>query len=233
MMFEHMICRVLKNVEELAVAGEPEIILAAEKKNGSRYSDELVKNFLGNPLPMVEQVEVSPTYQQTGDELLLRISQEMASKLDLHNLLSRVLCLTVEYAGAAGGSIVVLDENYEVVDGALTYAGKIQESLPDHLKEPLRHGLAGWVLENRQPALVMNTKKDPRWLSRNWESSLDLTRSAICVPLMNQERVFGILTLTRLQSNHFTMEDLSLLTSVTLALSYSFSSKTQMYHQDH
>ena len=31
-----------------------------------------------------------------------------------------------------------------------------------------------------------------------------------------------LLTLTRLQANRFTMEDLSLLTSITLALSYSF-----------
>jgi GAF domain-containing protein len=82
------------------------------------------------------------------------------------------------------------------------------------------------VLENRRPALVENTKEDPRWLPRGWEATLDLSRSAICVPLLTQDRVIGVLTLTRLQTNRFTMEDLSLLTSITLALSYSVTAKS-------
>jgi GAF domain-containing protein len=141
-------------------------------------------------------------------------------------MLSRLLNLTVDYVGAIGGSIMVLDENGEVVDGALTYAGQTQSQSPDHMNETLHRGLAGWVLENRQPALVDNTKEDPRWLPRGWEANLDLSRSAICVPLLTQDRVVGVLTLTRMQSNRFTMEDLSLLTSITLALSYSFTSKS-------
>ena len=92
----------------------------------------------------------------------------------------------------------------------------------------MHHGLAGWVLENRRPALVENTREDPRWLPRGWEATLDLSRSAICVPLLTHDRVIGVLTLTRLQTNRFTMEDLSLLTSITLALSYSFTAKANI-----
>jgi len=126
---------------------------------------------------------------------------------------------------------MVLNEDGEVIDSALAYAGQIQDQAPDRLTETVHHGLAGWVLENRRPALVENTREDPRWLPRGWEANLDMTRSAICVPLMTHERVIGILTLTRLQANRFSMEDLSLLTSITLALSYSFTAKSPIHNR--
>ena len=222
LMLEHMICRALLEIEEPAIAPQYEILQPDES---SYETDALVKELFSRSLPLVKNTGALNGSNPASSELLSKISQEFASKLDLHNLLSRILCVTVDYVGAVGGSIIVLDENGEVIDGALAYAGKIQEQPQTRLSDTVQHGLAGWVLENRRPALIENTKEDPRWLPRGWEASLDLSRSAICVPLLTQDRVIGILTLTRMQSNHFTMEDLSLLTSVTLALSYSFTSK--------
>lgn len=231
LILEHVMCRSLMELGETTPAPQAEIIEPAdrvERVEATQDSDSLVRQFFGNALPMIKQTGSlgSSKTQKTTSDLLSKISQEFATKLDLHDLLSRILSLTVDYVGAAGGSIVVLDEDGEVVDGAMTYAGQIQERSAENLNETLHHGLAGWVLEYRQPALVMNTKEDPRWLPRGWESSMDFSRSAICVPLLTQDRVIGVLTLTRMQSNRFTMEDLSLLTSITLALSYSFTSKS-------
>jgi hypothetical protein len=39
------------------------------------------------------------------------------------------------------------------------------------------------------------------------------------------DRVIGVLTLTRMRTQKFNMEDLSLLTAVTLSLSYSFNAE--------
>jgi D-sedoheptulose 7-phosphate isomerase len=223
LMLEHMICRALMEKEEPVVEEQVEII---DPGQVMRETDELVKELFGKSLPLVRNSGAQNNSSAAGIEVLSRISNELASRLDLHDLLSRILCITVEHVGAVGGSIVVLDETGEVIEGALAYAGKIQELNTERLDETVHHGLAGWVLENRQPALVENTKEDPRWLPRGWEATLDLSRSAVCVPLITQDRVFGVLTLTRMQTNRFTMEDLSLLTSITLALSYSFTAKS-------
>lgn len=225
LMLEHMICRALLEIETPAMETNVEILEPAST-NGE--TDELVKELFGKTFPLVKQTGKLDPAHASQHEILAKISQEFASKLDLHHLLSRVLCLTVETLGAIGGSIMVLNEDGEVIDSALAYAGQIQDQTPNWLKETMHHGLAGWVLENRRPALVENTLEDPRWLPSGWEASLDLTRSAICVPLLTHERVIGILTLTRLQANRFTMEDLSLLTSITLALSYSFTAKSEI-----
>ena len=86
--------------------------------------------------------------------------------------------------------------------------------------EFVRHGLAGWVLENRQAALVKNTQDDPRWLQRSWEQS-SLSRSAISVPLMTKDRVVGVVTLVHPQPGRFTLQDLALLTAIMVSISYS------------
>jgi GAF domain-containing protein len=117
-----------------------------------------------------------------------------------------------------------------VIDGALAYAGEIQDKPTSTLNDTIKRGLAAWVVENRVPALVENTRMDPRWLPSTIEQSNELSRSAICLPLMTQDRVIGVLTLTRLQNNRFTLEDLSLLTTITLTLSYSFNARTNGNH---
>ena len=184
-------------------------------------ADGLVKSLFGKSMKhgQDDQDALKPFIQTP--ELLSQISEEFAAKLDLHNLLMRLLNLTVNYLEATSGSIVVLDEKGEVIDGASAYAGKIDAKPPELFSDTVRNGLAGWVVENRRPAIVENTGEDPRWLMRVWETS----RSAICIPLMTMDRVIGILTLTRMQTQKFSMEDLSLLTAVTLSLSYSFNAE--------
>jgi GAF domain-containing protein len=162
-----------------------------------------------------------------SNELLLKISQELATKLDLEMLLPRILQLTVEFIGAASGSLVVLNETGDVVMGSLAYKGIIQKKQSTTLVDKVQHGLAGWVVENKQPVLVDSTQDDPRWTPGVWEGGNAGSRSAICVPLISQDRVAGVLTLTRMEKNRFTMEDLSLLTAITLALSCTVGGRIQ------
>jgi D-sedoheptulose 7-phosphate isomerase len=218
LILEHMIVSAIKRMELPSFIPSPSIQIPVLD---SEAGNNLVWELFGGQTP----VSTSQMHSATPD-LFYRISQEFAAKLDLHAMLSRILSLTVEYVGAASGSIVVLDEEGKVIDGALAYAGQIQDKPSQTLTETIRHGLAAWVVENRTPALVENTRQDPRWLPGTNEQTSQNSRSAICLPLMTQDRVIGVLTLTRLQNNRFTLEDLSLLTTVTLTLSYSFNART-------
>jgi GAF domain-containing protein len=214
-----MICNAICKME-LPVRAE--VFPVAEPVATTVQSDELVENLFGLPFSVTGS-QTTPN----STNLFTLISKEFADKLDLHEMLSRILNLTVNYVGAASGSIVVLDDKGEVIDGALAYAGQIQDKLSHNLSKTTQHGLAGWVIENRQPALVDDTAEDPRWLPRDGEEqTTEFSRSAICVPLITQDRVVGVLTLTRMQSKRFTMEDLSLLTTITLTLSYSFNTQS-------
>jgi putative methionine-R-sulfoxide reductase with GAF domain len=115
-----------------------------------------------------------------------------------------------------------------VVDGLLAYAGKVNTGSLDRLEEIKKQGLAGWVVENRQAALVKNTRDDPRWLRREFEESTGASRSALSVPLITQDRVVGVVTLVHPKAGWFTMEDLALLTAITITISYSVSARKKI-----
>src|SRR3989304_1499374 len=107
----------------------------------------------GAPVPTV------PTRERTRSslELLYDISRELAAQLDLRQLLQHILQLTLESVGATSGSILVLTENGAVQEGALAFGGKVHDHTAEQLTETYERGLAGWVVERRQAALVRNT----------------------------------------------------------------------------
>jgi D-sedoheptulose 7-phosphate isomerase len=211
---EHMICRTLGNM------AQPMVVMPESLP---------VKNFTEANI-----LETRPdTFLSTGEnelmpalaslDILQNISQEFAAKFDLHNMLRRILQLTLQSVGAASGSIVVLDDGGNIVDGALAYAGQVHDQESGELRDIFEHGLAGWVVENRQAALIDSTRDDPRWLQRNWEQNeVNNSRSALSVPLMTHDRVVGVVTLVHPQAGRFTMEDLALLTAIAVTVSYSF-----------
>ncbi|MFQ5944078.1 MAG: GAF domain-containing protein [Anaerolineales bacterium] len=147
-------------------------------------------------------------------DLLYAISRELTGELDLRDLLQRVLDLTMTNVGALSGSILVLDEEGKVSEGALAYDGKVHDHTAERLAETFEQGLAGWVVENRKVALVVNTIEDKRWLDRHPDEENGDPRSAISAPLLARDRIVGVVTLVHPQPEHFTQADADLLRTI-------------------
>jgi GAF domain-containing protein len=155
----------------------------------------------------------TPERSRTQVELFTELSKELAYELEVRDLLSRVLRLTLNKFRASSGTFIVLNERLEAIEGSVFFNGEAVPYTLQPYSEMIERGLAGWVVRNRQAALIRNTRDDPRWLPRSWDEE---SRSAICVPLMNNDRVLGVLTLVAKQAGEFSEEDLSLLAAVTM-----------------
>ncbi|NIS82336.1 MAG: GAF domain-containing protein [Anaerolineales bacterium] len=162
---------------------------------------------MSTKLPAKERVRASL-------ELLYSISRELTSELDLGELLRRVLKLTLEKVAAESGSIIVLDEEGQLTEGAVVFEGEVHARTADKLVDPFERGLAGWVFEHRQAAFVPSTLDDDRWLQRVGEGIEKGSRSAISVPLNARDRVVGVLTMVHSQAGYFTEDDLTLLQAI-------------------
>jgi signal transduction histidine kinase len=142
-------------------------------------------------------------------ELLYDISRKLSSSLDLDKVLGDILTLTIPSVGATSGSMIVLDESgqarrHTLIRGEL--ATPVSEQV---VAQILDKGLAGWVVQHREGAIVFDTRDDERWLALTDDHLT--TRSAIAVPLLRQERVVGVLTLVHPEPNRFGQEHLDLL----------------------
>jgi hypothetical protein len=135
-------------------------------------------------------------------------------------LLQGLLLVAAACVGASSGSLVLLDEDGKQLAGALFYDGSVRRSVGEGLAEALERGLAGWVLQNRQAALIPDTQEDARWLRRAWEGVGAPSRSALSVPVGDDDRIRGVLTLAYPAAGRFTQEDLDLV-SVMAARSRS------------
>jgi NtrC-family two-component system sensor histidine kinase KinB len=148
-------------------------------------------------------------------ELLINVSREVATALDLRTVLQRLLFAAIQYVGGERGSIVVLDDTGKPVDATIVYGKQFHDHTTQQLKETVERGLAGWVMQHRKPALVPDTSKDDRWLRRADDSAENSgAKSAICVPLMARDRLVGVLTLVHSVPNAFSEEHLELMKTI-------------------
>lgn len=145
--------------------------------------------------------------------LLYRVSREISGRLDLSELLPRVLRETVNSAEATTGTVLVINPQGRVLYSALMMHGLLQPDPHKRLADMLDSGLAGWVLRHRQPAFIRNTMEDARW-SRRPDDDVVGAKSVLAVPLPGRERLVGVLTLVKVPAHSFDADDLILLTAI-------------------
>lgn len=211
LVIQNIITQVLR--EEGIQTGSPvNSGLSLSQSNGGNYSSIKFKK-----LTQEQSVKIpTPEHSRTSVELFTELSRELAYESKLNDVLRRVLQLTLNKLHATSGTFVILNQTYEPVEGVMVFNGEAQPYTLHKYSDIIEHGLAGWVVRNRQGALISNTRDDPRWLSRTWDEEGSRVHSAICVPLLDNERVVGVLTLVAEQAGRFSEEDLSLLAAVTM-----------------
>jgi D-sedoheptulose 7-phosphate isomerase len=119
LMLEHMIIRALKDIVQTPEA-QGAVRVPDEQIIAQSWIAALDNNLVEATSLTTEEANVE-TVRTT--ELLYTISHELAEKVNLRDLLQRILCLTLESVGAGSGSIIVLDEDGQIVDGELVYEG--------------------------------------------------------------------------------------------------------------
>ncbi len=172
------------------------------------------RNLMGEVAP-----QMMAALSRLSQERLLALGQGLQEAIDVHGFLRHALQLSLASLGASSGSILILDENGNPIEGALAY-GDEEPSYEDHkLEDTVVQGLAGWVVRNRQPALVISTRDDSRWLKRPWDDTNGSSRSAMSVPLLAGDKVLGVLTLSHPQARRFSENDLALLMAIATVVS--------------
>jgi PAS domain S-box-containing protein len=152
---------------------------------------------------------------QTFLGILYDVSRELTGSLDLHEVLTRVLILSARNLGAERASLIVLDKAQQPMDAVVLYHGEVTSTDEQFVRNVIHTGLAGWVKLNRQPALVVDTHNDERWLDLPYDGKIVRDpKSALCVPVMLQDQLTGMLTLVHPQPNYFNPDHQKLLQSI-------------------
>ncbi len=140
---------------------------------------------------------------------VLDVTKAFRSIIHLDVLLDTIVQTAAETVGAEAGSILLMDEDQKLRFHS-AYGTKASEVKPLVVKPG--EGIAGWTAMTRRPALVNDVSNDSRFDSRFDESTGFTTRSALCVPLLIEHRVIGVLELVNKRNKTpFEEQDLNIL----------------------
>jgi len=134
----------------------------------------------------------------------------MASDESQRALLESIVEVARAIFGARASSILLLEEEpgelvFEAVagEGAGTIIGR---------RMPADEGIAGWVLQAREPLVLEDVTGDPRFARDVAESTGYVPKGIMAAPLLSDEAALGVLSvLDRPQRSRFSLAELELL----------------------
>jgi signal transduction histidine kinase len=121
------------------------------------------------------------------------ISQIVNSTLDLDQVLDHVMSQISESFAVERASLLLLDEASNQLSFATNLGGDLEalQSFPLQLGK----GIAGWVAEKGDPAIVLDPDDDPRFFPDVSKSLGFEVNSILCVPLAIKGRIIGVIEL--------------------------------------
>jgi sigma-B regulation protein RsbU (phosphoserine phosphatase) len=139
--------------------------------------------------------------------LLADISRELSSVLVLNDLLRKIGTLTRRLIDYHRFSILLADEQAQTFSAVISL--KQDERMPDMCAVGFNQGIVGAAAAAREPIVVPDVTKDPRYILSGPE-----TRSEMVVPLILGDRVIGVVDLESPQPNYFTSGHVQILSTL-------------------
>lgn len=145
---------------------------------------------------------------------LNELAMNINPQTDVMKLLDQILLSALSSIRADDGSLMLVDHETEELAFVVVH-GQVREKLVGH-RIPLGVGVAGWVAQHAEPAIIANVQFDQRFSPRIDQAFQFKTRSMLCVPIMDDDRVLGVIqALNKSNRKEFNQTDLMLLNVVS------------------
>ena len=157
---------------------------------------------------MTKGMEAAPVL---GAEVF-EIAKSLSSAADLDDLLEKIGKAAERLSNSEASSILLLTEDkqnlyFRVASGEGGRAIKT-------MTLPVGQGIAGSVAQTKKPELINDPKSDPRFLGRFDKASGFQTRSLLCVPMIFQNEIVGVLEVLNKREGVYEEKDVEILSSL-------------------
>ncbi len=150
---------------------------------------------------------------------IFEIAKNFGSAVDLDDLLEKIGKAAERLSNSEASSILLLTEDKKNLYFRVA-SGEGSRTLKT-MTLPVGQGIAGAVAQTKKPELINDPKSDPRFLGRFDHASGFQTRSLVCVPMLFQNEVVGVLEVLNKCEGVYTEEDVKILSSLASLASLS------------
>ncbi|WP_375491921.1 AAA family ATPase, partial [uncultured Nostoc sp.] len=163
---------------------------------------------------------------------ILKASQTLSGEIELEKLLSVLLVIAIENAGADKCVLMLLQDERLLIKGSITLGTEpvVLQSLPVEDSQDIPLKLIYKVLHNRQTVVLIDASADPT-LANDPYIIRQQPQSILCSPILHQGKLIGILYLeNNLVTGAFTSDRLQILNFLTTQAAISLENAL-LYHK--
>lgn len=146
-------------------------------------------------------------------EVLAESSRLLTSTLDLTEVLDRLADIARTRLDTEIARIWLRDESGDTLRLA-AHKGYLRSPRTDWKQVPTQSSLVGWVLTHRQPLVLADVQDDARLANRPWFAA-EAFASLLCVPILLEDGVIGILSCMTRVRRDFSAADVALAEALT------------------
>lgn len=169
-----------------------------------------------NTLAEKTRIENELHLRAEAEAIWRMVGKTIVSNQTLDQVLSTVIQIIKEKSRVEAGAILLWDAATQKI----SFAKVLQHDAQVFNSVFLRRGegIAGWVIEHGQSALVPDVTQDARWQPRIDNQTGFQTHSILCVPLIARDEIIGAIELVNKITGTFTQDDQQLLESIAAPL---------------
>jgi sigma-B regulation protein RsbU (phosphoserine phosphatase) len=177
------------------------------------FSCSYIGNLINNENLVQDLEGSSERMQKMLKEMvtLHEITHALESSDNLDSLLEYIMQKSQNVMSAEAASLMLVIEETNELEFKVTLGPKAQEIKPFRL--PIGKGISGWVAQTGEAVLIADAYSDSRFDPSFDKRSGFKTNSMLCVPMIHQSKVVGVMTLiNKLDGKPFNENDQNLFT---------------------
>lgn len=181
--------------------------IQSERLNAFHPNDLLILEALADTIARaVEGARLYSDLRRRANQLTLiaEVSKSVSSSLDLSVLMENVATLIHDRFGYPHVHLFTVHQNRRLIE-YVAGSGERKAGLPGYALSLDGEGIIPWVAREGQTILARDVKKDERYRPSPFPP--ENTRSELCVPLLYNEQVVGVLDIQSDRPNAFTDDD--------------------------
>ena len=194
------------------------VLVLGRKESGVFNGIQDLVNWIANGLSLaIERNKLSADVVKRNQELdtVRQIGSALASStFDISKVLKYTMDMIREVINVEAGSLLFL-ENDEL-EIAVAFNTRIKSMKKFRLK--IGQGIAGFVAARGKSIIVNDTEKSPHFFPIIDDVSGFKTRSALCVPMISQGKVIGVIEVMNKIDGDFDLDDKDLLQSIATSV---------------
>ena len=161
-------------------------------------------------------------------ETLIIVSGMVNSSLDPLVIREKTIEAAMRLLEAEAASLLLIDPE----TGDLFFEVALGESKSKIKEVRLKagQGIAGWVAQKGEPAIIHDVKSDPRFFKGADEKTDFVTRNIICVPVKTKEKIIGVLEAINKKEGKFVVGDLEIFIALANQVAIAIEN-SNLYHE--